>query len=75
MVCNLTDDPRIAEAYNKVLSCDGIDWLIIGYGSSREQLTLYASGNGSVAEMAANMPNEVVFGFIVFEGAKVLVIH
>ncbi|KAJ1665106.1 hypothetical protein EV178_003545 [Coemansia sp. RSA 1646] len=49
--------------------------MIIGYGSSRDQLALYASGNDGVAEMATNMPDEVVFGFIAFEGAKVLVIH
>ncbi|KAJ2085570.1 hypothetical protein IW138_006242, partial [Coemansia sp. RSA 986] len=46
--------------------------MIIGYGSSRDQLALYASGNDGVAEMATNMPDEVVFGFIAFEGAKVL---
>ncbi|KAJ2552428.1 hypothetical protein EV175_003318 [Coemansia sp. RSA 1933] len=75
MVCDLTNDPSIAETYGKILSYDGIDWLVIGYGSSREQLALYASGNGGVAEMAASVPDEVVFGFIAFEGAKVLVIH
>ncbi|KAJ2615783.1 hypothetical protein EV177_001397 [Coemansia sp. RSA 1804] len=49
-----------------------IDRMIIGYGSSRDQLTLYTSGDGNVAEMASNVPEEVVFGFIAFEGAKVL---
>ncbi|KAI9504599.1 hypothetical protein BX070DRAFT_251430 [Coemansia spiralis] len=74
MACDL-EDPKIAEAYSRILSCDDIDWMVIGYGSSRDQLTLYTSGGGGIAEMSASVPDEVVFGFIVFEGAKVLIIH
>ncbi|KAJ2145123.1 hypothetical protein IW136_001092 [Coemansia sp. RSA 678] len=74
MACNLSDS-QIAEAYSQVLSNDGIDWMVIGYGSTRDRLSLYASGDGGVTEMALHVPDEVVFCFISFEGSRVLVTH
>ncbi|PIA18711.1 hypothetical protein COEREDRAFT_85165 [Coemansia reversa NRRL 1564] len=74
MACNLSD-PKIAETYNQILSDDDIDWMIIGYGSTRDCLSLYASGSGGVAEMALKVPSEVVFCFIEFEGSRVLITH
>ncbi|KAJ1815185.1 hypothetical protein LPJ56_004640, partial [Coemansia sp. RSA 2599] len=49
--------------------------MVIGYGSTRDKLSLYSSGSGGVAEMAAHVPEEVVFGFLSFEGSGVLVTH
>ncbi|KAJ2490535.1 hypothetical protein IWW37_003095 [Coemansia sp. RSA 2050] len=49
--------------------------MIIGYGTSRDTLLLYSSGNKGVAQMSASVPDEVVFGFIMFEGSGVLVTH
>ncbi|KAJ2633538.1 hypothetical protein H4R22_000366 [Coemansia sp. RSA 1290] len=74
MACNLSD-PEIAATYNRILSGDGVDWMVIGYGSTRDRLSLYASGDGGVTEMALKVPEEVVFCFIVFEGSRVLVTH
>ncbi|KAJ2847753.1 hypothetical protein IWW36_003690, partial [Coemansia brasiliensis] len=41
--------------------------MVIGYGNTRDRLSLYASGDGGVTEMALKVPEEVVFCFIVFE--------
>ncbi|KAJ2716272.1 hypothetical protein H4R19_000736 [Coemansia spiralis] len=49
--------------------------MVIGYGSTRDRLSLYASGDGSVAEMALQVPDEVAFCFVLFEGSRVLVTH
>ncbi|KAJ2454999.1 hypothetical protein EV183_001103 [Coemansia sp. RSA 2336] len=68
MACNLSD-PEIAATYSRILSGDGIDWMVIGYGSTRDRLSLYASGDGGVTEMALKVPEEVVFCFIIFEGS------
>ncbi|KAJ2804861.1 hypothetical protein H4R21_001476 [Coemansia helicoidea] len=74
MACDLSD-PKIAEAYGRILSSDGIDWMVIGYGSTRDRLSLYASGDGGVAEMALQVPDEIAFCFVLFEGSRVLVTH
>ncbi|KAI8325837.1 hypothetical protein GQ54DRAFT_295186 [Martensiomyces pterosporus] len=74
MACNL-NDPQISEAYSRIVSGDGTDWMIIGYGKTRDTLSLYATGSGGISEMALNVPEEVVFGFLVFEGSNVLVTH
>ncbi|KAJ2024023.1 hypothetical protein H4S03_009201, partial [Coemansia sp. S3946] len=49
--------------------------IIIGYGTTRDTLLLYSSGNNGVTQMSANVPDEVVFGYIMFEGSGVLVTH
>ncbi|KAJ2882617.1 hypothetical protein H4R27_003327 [Coemansia aciculifera] len=49
--------------------------MVIGYGTTRDTLLLYSSGNKGVAQMSANVPDEVVFGYIMFEGSGVLVTH
>ncbi|KAJ2818929.1 hypothetical protein GGI24_004948, partial [Coemansia furcata] len=49
--------------------------MIIGYGTSRDTLLLYSAGDKGVAQMSSNIPDEVVFGFIMFEGSGVLVTH
>ncbi|KAJ2690411.1 hypothetical protein IWW39_000810 [Coemansia spiralis] len=74
MSCNVSD-PKISEAYSRILSYDDLDWMIIGYGVSRDTLLLYSSGNKGVAQMSASVPDEVVFGYIMFEGSGVLVTH
>ncbi|KAJ2162279.1 hypothetical protein GGF46_000770 [Coemansia sp. RSA 552] len=74
MTCNL-DDPQISDAYSRILRSDGTDWMVIGYGDTRDRLSLYASGDGGVAEMALKVPDEVAFCFIAFEGTRVLVSH
>ncbi|KAJ2082825.1 hypothetical protein H4R24_001283 [Coemansia sp. RSA 988] len=74
MACDLSD-PKIAEVYHHILSNDDIDWMIIGYGSTRDCLSLYASGSGGVGEMALKVPNEIVFCFVAFEGSRVLITH
>ncbi|KAJ1732512.1 hypothetical protein LPJ61_002005 [Coemansia biformis] len=74
MTCDLSD-PRIAEAYGRILSNDDIDWMVIGYGSTRDCLSLYAAGDGGVAEMALQVPDEIVYCFVSFEGSRVLVTH
>ncbi|KAJ1819673.1 hypothetical protein IWW57_000986 [Coemansia sp. S610] len=74
MSCNVSD-PKISEAYSRILSYDDLDWMIIGYGASRDTLLLYSSGNKGVAQMSASVPDEVVFGYIMFEGSGVLVTH
>ncbi|KAJ2725005.1 hypothetical protein GGI07_001574 [Coemansia sp. Benny D115] len=49
--------------------------MIIGYGNTRGTLSLYSTGGGGVAEMALSVPNEIIFGFLTFEGSNVLVTH
>ncbi|KAJ2484465.1 hypothetical protein EV174_002410 [Coemansia sp. RSA 2320] len=74
MACDLSD-PKIAEAYSRILSHDDLDWMIIGYGSTRDTLSLYGAGSGGVGEMALSVPDETAFGFLMFEGSRVLVTH
>ncbi|KAJ1961602.1 hypothetical protein GGI12_003156 [Dipsacomyces acuminosporus] len=84
MACNLSD-PQISEAYTRIVNGDGINWyvsysrseegMVIGYGKTRDTLSLYATGNGGITEMALNVPDEVVFAFLIFEGSNVLVTH
>ncbi|KAJ1840872.1 hypothetical protein LPJ73_006288, partial [Coemansia sp. RSA 2703] len=49
--------------------------MIIGYGATRDTLSLYSTGSGGVSKMALSVPNEVIFGFLSFEGSNVLVTH
>ncbi|KAJ2472061.1 hypothetical protein GGI02_001850 [Coemansia sp. RSA 2322] len=49
--------------------------MIIGYGSTRDTLSLYGAGSGGVGEMALSVPDETAFGFLMFEGSRVLVTH
>ncbi|KAJ1894414.1 hypothetical protein LPJ66_005201 [Kickxella alabastrina] len=49
--------------------------MIIGYGKTRDVLSLYSVGDGGVVEMALCVPDEIVFGFLVFERTNVLVTH
>ncbi|KAJ1951795.1 hypothetical protein EC988_003903, partial [Linderina pennispora] len=74
MACDLSN-PEIANAYNRIINGDDIDWMIVGYHSTRDKLSLYATGSGGVNEMAQSIPEEVVFAFIYFEGSNVLVTH
>lgn len=49
--------------------------MIIGYGKTRSTLALYSAGGGGVAEMSYRLPDEVVYGFIIFEGSRFLITH
>ncbi|KAJ2324194.1 hypothetical protein GGI00_005402 [Coemansia sp. RSA 2681] len=49
--------------------------MIVGYGTTRDTLSLYSAGDNGVAQMSASVPDEVVFGFIMFEGSGILITH
>ncbi|KAJ2891894.1 hypothetical protein GGI21_005743, partial [Coemansia aciculifera] len=49
--------------------------MIVGYGTTRDTLSLYSAGCNGVAHMSENIPDEVVFGFIMFEGSGILLTH
>ncbi|KAJ1723798.1 hypothetical protein LPJ53_001867 [Coemansia erecta] len=74
MACDLSD-PKIAEAYQEILGRNSNDWMIVGYGATRDTLSLYSAGCGGVSKMALSVPEEVIFGFLTFEGSNVLVTH
>ncbi|KAJ2780699.1 hypothetical protein GGI15_003442 [Coemansia interrupta] len=42
--------------------------MIVGYGATRDTLSLYSAGSGGVSKMALSVPEEVIFGFLSFEG-------
>ncbi|KAF9996000.1 hypothetical protein BGZ65_008391 [Modicella reniformis] len=66
MSCDLTD-PAILEAYNEIVSGVPTNWLILGYHDTRDKISLYSKGTGGLHELAANLKEEVLYGFVRIE--------
>ncbi|KAG0305022.1 hypothetical protein BGZ98_004686 [Dissophora globulifera] len=63
MSCDLTD-PAILEAYQEIVSGAPTNWLILGYHDTRDKISLYYKGTGGLGELAANLKEEVLYGFV-----------
>ncbi|KAG0199571.1 hypothetical protein BGX28_007224 [Mortierella sp. GBA30] len=74
MSCDLTD-PAIPEAYQAIVSGAPTNWLILGYHDTRDKISLYTKGTGSVEELRANLKDEVLYGFVRVENRFALIAY
>jgi len=63
--CDISSS-QIKNAYDQVRD-DGtpLNWMLMGYGSSKKALELYGSGEGGLEELVANLKDdEVTYGYV-----------
>jgi len=63
--CDISS-PAIKEAYDQVRDDNSpVNWISLGYGSSKKALELYGSGEGSLEEFTSSLKDdEVTFGYV-----------
>jgi len=63
--CDISS-PAIKEAYDQMRDDNSaMNWISLGYGSSKKVLQLYGSGEGSLQEFTASLKeDEITFGYV-----------
>jgi len=63
--CDISS-PAIKDAYDQVRDDNSpVNWISLGYGSSKKVLELYGSGEGSLEEFTSSLKDdEVTFGYV-----------